>query len=230
MRKKIISCLLALAMVFSVLQGRGVPVKADPGAAEDNTIKVNASCVGMDITDTAVSQRIVKTLDAMIEAESGKVIPGNDENMYLIGIEEDPTPDLYDFEVCFDEVNTICTVNLSQTAKINTFEATLDCSDAEVEDIYSAITFCAYVGVVFSTEFEDIEDAYFSKGIDGTEYNSEADYLPNMRGDFPYLIPWGGTLSDIIAPELYAGIYADEIESEFVCFPEVIWEKKRYYS
>ena len=230
MRKKIISCLLALAMVFSVLQGTGVPVKADPGAAEDNTIKVNASCVGMDITDTAVSQRIVKTLDAMIEAESGKVIPGNDENMYLIGIEEDPTPDLYDFEVCFDEVNTICTVNLSQTAKINTFEATLDCSDAEVEDIYSAITFCTYVGVVFSTEFEDIEDAYFSKGIDGTEYNSEADYLPNMRGDFPYLIPWGGTLSDIIAPELYAGIYADEIESEFVCFPEVIWEEKRYYS
>jgi len=31
MRKKIISCILVLAMVFGVLQGTGVPVKADPG-------------------------------------------------------------------------------------------------------------------------------------------------------------------------------------------------------
>ena len=238
MRKKIISCLLALAMVFSVIQGTGVPVKADPGTEENNTVKVNVGCFDTDVTDTDVSQRIVKTFDAMINAGYTNVISDVDDETeietnyksYIIGIDRVPTNDLYDFSVIYDKKNKICTVACGPTANINTFETVLDCSGAEGDGVYSSITFCTYVGVVFSAVFEGIEGAYFSKGIDGSQYTSESDYAPNMNGDLPYYIPYGGTLADMLTPELYAGEMANKIESEFVCFPEVTYNGKRYYS
>ena len=235
MRKKIISCLLALAMVFSVLQGTGVPVKADPGAEESNAVTVNAGYYAMKVTDTDVSQRIVKTLDAMITAGKNNIFLTEDDDThksYLISIiEEMPTADLYDFGVSFDKNSKICTVKYnSQSRNINAFKTTLDCSAAEGDGVYSAITFCTYVAVYFSGEIEEKEGAYFSKSIDGTVYASQLEepYFPNLSDEMPYHVPYGGKLSDIIAPELYAGDMADKIESEFVCFPVVTWQGNYY--
>ena len=235
MRKKIISCLLALAMVFSVLQGTGVPVKADPGAEESNAVTVNAGYYAMKVTDTDVSQRIVKTLDAMITAGKNNIFLTEDDDThksYLISIiEEMPTADLYDFGVSFDKNSKICTVKYnSQSRNINAFKTTLDCSATEGDGVYSAITFCTYVAVYFSGEIEEKEGAYFSKSIDGTVYASQLEepYFPNLSNEMPYHIPYGGKLSDIIASELYAGDMADKIESEFVCFPVVTWQGNYY--
>ena len=225
MRKKIISCLLALAMVFSVIKGTGVPVKADPGT-ESNTVKVNASYSGMKITDTEVSQRIVNTLDAMIKAESFKIVRlvGEESFTYYICIAEALVDMQYDFRLEYDTESKICTVYCNLESEPDAFETTLY-SNVEGENIYSAITFCTYVELVFARDIDKIneeldegaEKAYFSKGIDGTTYTLEDKFCPTENGENPYRIPYGGTFASIDDPK-------------FVCFPEITYNGKRYYS
>ena len=218
MRKKIISCLLALAMVLGVLQGTGVPVKADPGT-ESNTVKVNASYSGMKITDTEISQRIINTLDAMIEDEGGKVILGEeyaDTMVYYICVEESIIDMQYDFSIEYNTESKICTIYCNMESDPDAFEKTLY-TNVEGENIYSAITFCIYVELVFARDTDGLEKAYFSKGIDGTTYTLEDKFCPTENGEKPYRIPYGGTFASIDDPK-------------FVCFPEITHNGKRYYS
>ena len=220
MRKKIISCILALAMMFGVLQGTGVPVKADPGSTESNTVKINAGLFDKEIEDDEVSQRIIQTFDAMIAAGSRKVLLYGDYESYktyYVSIIGSATSELHNFEINYDKNYQKCTVCCNSTNNISAFESTLDCSEASGEGLYSKITFCTYVGVFFYTDFGSRDTAYYSKGIDGTAYTSEDYYYPNENGDVPYDVPYGGTLEDIVEPE-------------FVCFPEVTWEGKKFYS
>lgn len=220
MRKKIISCILALAMMFGVLQGTGVPVKADPGSTESNTVKINAGLFDKEIEDDEVSQRIIQTFDAMIAAGSRKVLLYGDYESYktyYVSIIGSATSELHNFEINYDKNYQKCTVCCNSTNNISAFESTLDCSEASGEGLYSEITFCTYVGVFFYTDFGSRDTAYYSKGIDGTAYTSEDYYYPNENGDVPYDVPYGGTLEDIVEPE-------------FVCFPEVTWEGKKFYS
>lgn len=220
MRKKIISCILALAMMFGVLQGTGVPVKADPGSTESNTITVNADCLGRQISDTDVSQRIIQTLDAMIEAGSENILlVTEDENFktYLIGIDRSITSDLYDFMIDYDKTDKTVSVSCSQNWSVDKFESTLDCSAVGQEGCYSSITFYTYVFVYLMVNFETGTNTYFSKDIDGSIYTMDDDYYPTQSGEEPYIIPYKGTLEDIVG-------------SEFVCFPEITREGKKYYS
>lgn len=207
-------------MVFGVLQGTGVTVKADTGSTESNTITVNADCLGRQISDTDVSQRIIQTLDAMIEAGSENILlvtEGENFKTYLIGIDRSITSDLYDFMIYYDKTDKTVSVSCSQNWSVDEFESTLDCSAVGQEGCYSSITFYTYVFVYLMVNFETGTNTYFSKDIDGSKYTMDDDYYPTQNGEEPYIIPYKGTLEDIVG-------------SEFVCFPEITREGKKYYS
>lgn len=222
MRKKIISCLLALAMVFSVLQGTGVPVKADPGVIEDaGTIAVNASYRGMKIDSTEVSGHLLDTLNTMAMCSNSVLMIQEYKNYYIAlgrnaSIDESTNTYDYDFQIVLDETDEKCIVYCGENWENKTFKTTLDCSAAGEKGYYSSITFCTYVGVYFWADLDGYTGAYFSKGIDGTTYTQADKFVPN-EGEVPYYIPYGGKLTDCLDPG-------------FVCFPEVTWEGKSYSS
>ena len=219
MRKKIISCLLAFAMVFGMLQGAGVRAKADPGVMGDaSTITVNASERGMELTDDAVGSRLMDTLNAMDMHGSDAVCGIQEYADYRVAFNREATADDYDFQICYDADLDKYTIYLGYKWNVNSYEVTLDCQEA-VEDGYTgytSITFCTCIGVYFWADFDGKTDVYYSKGIDGVSHTLAERYMPN-EGEVPYYIPYGGKLTDCLDPG-------------FVCFPEVTWEGKSYSS